>query len=191
MIVLGLTGSIGTGKSTTAGMFRTFGIPVHDADAVVHELYNDEAVKPVGQAFPGVVAGGTRISAEDVALWHLSQPPCDTPPAGRWGPTARGQARRPRFLGRRGRAGPGWQVQRLVSDVEPDLQAVGDAARPPDEERPLGWPTRLSLRGNAPTRPTKDATVTRRNLVALHRFDCGSRRTNGKSSPREPNRGVC
>lgn len=58
MIVLGLTGSIGTGKSTTAGMFRTLGVPVHDADATVHELYAGEAVTAVGQAFPTAVAGG-------------------------------------------------------------------------------------------------------------------------------------
>ncbi|PTM96048.1 dephospho-CoA kinase [Mycoplana dimorpha] len=55
MIVVGLTGSIGTGKSTTAAMFRELGVPVHDADATVHDLYRAEAVEPVGQAFPGVV----------------------------------------------------------------------------------------------------------------------------------------
>lgn len=58
MIVVGLTGSIGTGKSTTAAMFRALGIPVHDADATVHALYQREAVGPVGKAFPGVVVDG-------------------------------------------------------------------------------------------------------------------------------------
>lgn len=58
MIVIGLTGSIGTGKSTTAGFFRELGVPVHDADAVVHELYRGRAVEPVAAAFPGVVVGG-------------------------------------------------------------------------------------------------------------------------------------
>jgi dephospho-CoA kinase len=58
MIVLGLTGSIGTGKSTTAAMFRDLDIPVHDADATVHDLYRGEAVQPVAARFPGAVKEG-------------------------------------------------------------------------------------------------------------------------------------
>lgn len=58
MIILGLTGSIGTGKSTTAGMFRELGVPVHDSDATVHALYGGEAVGPVGEAFPAAISDG-------------------------------------------------------------------------------------------------------------------------------------
>ena len=60
MIILGLTGSIGMGKSATAGLFRDAGLPVYDADAAVHEIYEvgGSAVEPVGELFPGVVKDG-------------------------------------------------------------------------------------------------------------------------------------
>lgn len=58
MILLGLTGSIGMGKSTTARLFAEAGVPVNDADQVVHELYRGEAVRPVEAAFPGSVRDG-------------------------------------------------------------------------------------------------------------------------------------
>lgn len=58
MIILGLTGSIGMGKSTTAQMFAGFGVPVHDADATVHALYTGKAVPLVANAFPDVIRNG-------------------------------------------------------------------------------------------------------------------------------------
>jgi dephospho-CoA kinase len=59
MFVLGLTGSIGMGKSTTAAMFRAEGIKVHDSDAAVHALYRGAAAPLVEAAFPGAVRNGS------------------------------------------------------------------------------------------------------------------------------------
>jgi len=56
--IIGLTGSIAMGKTTTAAMFRARGVPVHDADAAVHRLYAGRAVGPVEAAFPGVSENG-------------------------------------------------------------------------------------------------------------------------------------
>jgi dephospho-CoA kinase len=80
MIILGLTGSVGMGKSTTAAMFAAEGVPVYDADAAVHALYapGGAAVEPVAAAFPGVLRDGgvDRVALRaavggDPARWKL------------------------------------------------------------------------------------------------------------------------
>ena len=81
MIILGLTGSIGMGKSTTATLFAEAGVPVYDADATVHMLYEGEAVSAIEAAFPGTTANGkvdrsklsARVVHDPAAIKRLEQ----------------------------------------------------------------------------------------------------------------------
>ena len=73
MFVIALTGSIGMGKSTTAGFFADAGVPVYDADAAVHALYEGEAVAPIEAAFPGTTRDG-KVDREELAKRVLGNP---------------------------------------------------------------------------------------------------------------------
>jgi dephospho-CoA kinase len=81
MIVLGLTGSIGMGKSTAAKMFAEAGVPVHDSDEAVHRLYSGQAAPLVEAAFPGTTHDGSvdrallgkRVFGDPTALNKLEQ----------------------------------------------------------------------------------------------------------------------
>jgi dephospho-CoA kinase len=81
MIILGLTGSIGMGKSTTAKLFADAGVPVYDADAAVHKLYEGEAAPAIETAFPGTTDDGkvdrqrlsARVVHDPAAMKQLEQ----------------------------------------------------------------------------------------------------------------------
>jgi dephospho-CoA kinase len=81
MFVIGLTGSIAMGKSTTARLFAEAGVPVHDSDATVHKLYENEAVAPIEAMFPGTTKDGKvdraalaqRVLGDAAALKRLEQ----------------------------------------------------------------------------------------------------------------------
>jgi dephospho-CoA kinase len=73
MFILGLTGSIGMGKSTTSRFFAEAGVPVHDADATVHRLYEGALVPAIEAAFPGATANG-KVDRDRLAQRVLGNP---------------------------------------------------------------------------------------------------------------------
>ena len=73
MRIIGLTGSIGMGKSTTMQLFAEQGVPVYDADAAVHAVYSGEAVPVVEAAFPGTTADG-KVDRQKLSAKVLGNP---------------------------------------------------------------------------------------------------------------------
>lgn len=73
MLIVGLTGSIGMGKSTVAAHLRALGVPVCDADAEVHKLYEGAAVAPIEAAFPGTTMSG-KVDRQRLAAALLDRP---------------------------------------------------------------------------------------------------------------------
>lgn len=73
MLIIGLTGSIGMGKSTTLQMFAEAGVPVYDADAAVHAVYSSSAVPVVEAAFPGTTADG-KVDRQKLSQRVLGNP---------------------------------------------------------------------------------------------------------------------
>lgn len=73
MIILGLTGSIGMGKTTASTMFAEAGVPVYSADDAVHQLYSGRAAPLIEAAFPGTVANGT-VDREKLSAAVIGKP---------------------------------------------------------------------------------------------------------------------
>jgi len=73
MFLIGLTGGIGMGKSTVAARLRALGVPVCDADAEVHKLYEGAAVAPIEAAFPGTTREG-KVDRQKLAATLLEDP---------------------------------------------------------------------------------------------------------------------
>ncbi len=121
MIVIGLTGSIGMGKSTASITFRRLGIPVFDADAAVHQLQarGGRAVAPIGAAFPGSIVDG-RVDREALRRAVLGDPTALKRLERIVHPLVRDEERR--FLARARRAGR----RLVVLDVPLLLETAGE-----------------------------------------------------------------
>jgi dephospho-CoA kinase len=136
MFILGLTGSLGMGKSTTAGFFAEAGVPVHDADAVVHRLYEGEAAAAIEAAFPGTTVAG-KVDRARLAAQVLDQPQALARLEAIVHPLV--QAAEARFLAEARARG----ARAVVLDIPLLLETAGDArvdavvvvSAPPDTQR--------------------------------------------------------
>ena len=122
MQVLGLTGSIGMGKSTAAKMLRRLGLPLHDADATVHRLFavGGAAVAPVAQAFPAAVSDGA-VDRRKLGALVFQDPPALRLLESIVHPLVRAEARR--FLSRQRRL----RREMAVLDVPLLYEKIGRA----------------------------------------------------------------
>ncbi len=138
MFVLGLTGSIGMGKTTAANMLRRMGLPLHDADRAVHRLLakGGAAVAAVEAAFPGVVADGA-VDRESLAAQVFEDRAALKRLEGILHPAVRRATRA--FLGRQARAGRSLVVLDIPLLFETGGEALCDAvvvvAAPPFVQR--------------------------------------------------------
>jgi dephospho-CoA kinase len=136
MFILGLTGSLGMGKSTTARFFAEAGVPVHDADAVVHRLYEGEAAAAIEAAFPGTTVAG-KVDRAKLAAEVLDHPQALARLEAIVHPLV--QAAEARFLAQARARG----ARVVVLDIPLLLETAGDArvdavvvvSAPPDTQR--------------------------------------------------------
>ncbi len=121
MLILGLTGSIGMGKTTVAGMFRDARVPVFDSDAAVHDIYSGPAASVIEAAFPGVLRSGA-VDRASLSSRVLGNPEALKRLEGLVHPLV--QAARTRFLEEAGAGG----ARLAVVDVPLLFETGGDTA---------------------------------------------------------------
>jgi dephospho-CoA kinase len=133
---IGLTGSIGMGKSTTAAMFAALGCPVHDADAAVHAIYAGAAVPLVEAAFPGTVREGA-VDRKALSARVLGDPDALRRLEGIVHPLVR--AEEARFLEQAAAGGAEFAVLDIPllfeTGRDADMDAVVVVTAPPDVQR--------------------------------------------------------
>ena len=174
MLVIGLTGGIGMGKSAAAEHFARRGVPVFNADACVHRLYEGEAVGPIEAAFPGVTRGGKvdrKLLSEKLAgsQARLKQLEAIVHPHG-----GRGRDRFPDRAGRRGREARRAGDPAFVRDRRRAACRRDDRA---DRARACAEGARAGAAGHdgGQARASARAPARRRRATGARRLRCGQR----------------